>query len=486
MNNLIEIWECQWDQLVKENPQITEFIKNEKDIRPDLKPRDALFGGRTNAALLYYKAKWNEKIKYVDFTSVYPSVMKTCKFPVGFPQVISENFDSIDNYFGLIHCQLLPPQNILFPVLPTRYDNKLLFVLCRSCAENKIEICTHNQSERIIEGTWISEEIKEAINQGYVLIRIFQIWHYELIEQYDIPTKTGGLFTGYINKFLKMKTEATGFPTNVINDDDKQQFIDKYFEQEGVHLDINNMKPNPGMKAISKLFLNSLWGRFGLNSNKTQHKLITEVSELYKLFLDAQFVVKDVNFLNDNICQAFFTKHEEMHEGSVDTNVVIAAFVTCYARLKLLKLLTKLEKRVLYFDTDSVIYISTDGEWEPPLGDFLGELTNELDSDDFIVEGVFPGPKNYGYITHKGKSMCKVKGFSLNYKAGEKVNFKSMKNMILNELGQNSKIVAEQSVINRNKKNWTICSSIVPKIYSHVYDKRIINPDLTTRPYGFI
>jgi hypothetical protein len=74
----------------------------------------------------------------------------------------------------------------------------------------------------------------------------------------------------------------------------------------------------------------------------------------------------------------------------------------------------------------------------------LGELTNELDSDDFIVEGVFPGPKNYGYITHKGKSMCKVKGFSLNYKAGEKVNFKSMKNMILNELGQNSKIVAEQ------------------------------------------
>jgi len=116
----------------------------------------------------------------------------------------------------------------------------------------------------------------------------------------------------------------------------------------------------------------------------------------------------------------------------------------------------------------------------------LGELTNELDSDDFIVEGVFPGPKNYGYITHKGKSMCKVKGFSLNYKAGEKVNFKSMKNMILNELGQNSKIVAEQSVINRNKKNWTICSSIVPKIYSHVYDKRIINPDLTTRPYGFI
>jgi hypothetical protein len=62
---LIEIWECQWDQLVKENPQITKFIKNEKDIRPDLKPRYALFGGRTNAALLYYGVKLIVKIMSV-------------------------------------------------------------------------------------------------------------------------------------------------------------------------------------------------------------------------------------------------------------------------------------------------------------------------------------------------------------------------------------------------------------------------------------
>jgi hypothetical protein len=59
------------------------------------------------------------------------------------------------------------------------------------------------------------------------------------------------------------------------------------------------------MKAISKLFLNSLWGRFGLNSNKTQQKLITEISDLYNLFLDDQFVVQDLNFLNENVCQAF-------------------------------------------------------------------------------------------------------------------------------------------------------------------------------------
>ena len=312
------------------------------------------------------------------------------------------------------------------------------------------------------------------------------MWHFDESEQYDSNLKQGGLFTGYINKFLKMKTEATGFPEHVTNNEQKQNYVTAYLEREGVNLDINNIVPNPGMKAISKLFLNSLWGRFGLNSNTTQHKLITECADLYELFLDNQYVVKDVNFLNENVSQAFFTKNEEMHEGSVDTNVIIAAFVTCYARLKLLKLLTKLGKRVLYFDTDSVIFVSVSGLWETELGDYLGDLTNEIDGDDYIVEGVFPGPKNYAFITKKNKTVCKVKGFSLNYKADQMVNFEAMKNMILNELGQDFHLTVEQSVITRNKKNWNICSGIVSKIYSHVYDKRIINNDLTTYPYGFL
>jgi hypothetical protein len=37
VNNLIEMWECDWDKLVSENNQLSHFVKNEKDIRPDLK-----------------------------------------------------------------------------------------------------------------------------------------------------------------------------------------------------------------------------------------------------------------------------------------------------------------------------------------------------------------------------------------------------------------------------------------------------------------
>ncbi len=115
----------------------------------------------------------------------------------------------------------------------------------------------------------------------------------------------------------------------------------------------------------------------------------------------------------------------------------------------------------------------------------MGELTNEIEGYDgnYIVEGVFPGPENYSNKTDTGYTTCKVKGFTLNYTAEQNVNFKSMKAMILNEINENEnkiKINVEQSVITRNRKTWTICSGIISKVYSHVYDKRILNGDLTT------
>ena len=51
---LVEIWECKWDALVKNNIEIHLFIKKLK-FKPPLEPRDALFGGRTNAFTINVK-----------------------------------------------------------------------------------------------------------------------------------------------------------------------------------------------------------------------------------------------------------------------------------------------------------------------------------------------------------------------------------------------------------------------------------------------
>ena len=92
------------------------------------------------------------------------------------------------------------------------------------------------------------------------------------------------------------------------------------------------------------------------------------------------------------------------------TIIYLATFTTCWAQLKLYSILEKIDRNVLYYDTDSVIYLSKTGGNDVPLGDYLGEHTNELETGEHIIEFVSGGPKNYAYKTNKGNETCKVEG----------------------------------------------------------------------------
>ena len=63
-------------------------------------------------------------------------------------------------------------------------------------------------------GTWVSLEVDKAVEKGYRIDKYYCVWHWNKILKYDKITKTGGLFTGYINNALKEKQEASGFPSN--------------------------------------------------------------------------------------------------------------------------------------------------------------------------------------------------------------------------------------------------------------------------------
>lgn len=171
-------------------------------------------------------------------------------------------------------------------------------------------------------------------------------------------------------------------------------------------------------------------------------------------------------------------------EGSIETSVSHAAFITAYARLELYNELEKLQDRVLYFDTDSIIFISRPNTYQPKLGNFLGQLTNELENDDFIVEFVSAGPKNYGYRTNKGISKCVVKGFSFYAGTNNLINFDSIKNIVMNN--QHDKIATKQMQFKTNKVNWNVESCVKTKLYSMIYDKRILlSDDMSTLPFGY-
>jgi hypothetical protein len=121
--NLVEIWECEYNTLTETNEVLKQLIAEECDLKKPLNPRDALAGGRTSAIILYYEGAAD----YVDFTSLYPYVQKYGQFPIGHPQIITENFRNVDNYFGLIYCRILPPRKLYHPVLPYHTNGKLLF-----------------------------------------------------------------------------------------------------------------------------------------------------------------------------------------------------------------------------------------------------------------------------------------------------------------------------------------------------------------------
>ena len=178
--------------------------------------------------------------------------------PVGHPEIITENFQDISNYFGIIKCRILPPRGLLHPVLPYRTNDKLMFPLCKTCADkadpSNRDPCTHTDEERAIEGTWCHVELMKALEKGYEILRVHEVWHF--------PEHSSDLFKEYVNTFLKIKQEASGYPEWCVTEEQKQEYIDDYYENEGIHLDPQKIKYNPGLRQLAKLMLNSLWGNY--------------------------------------------------------------------------------------------------------------------------------------------------------------------------------------------------------------------------------
>ena len=170
----MELWEFDYDKRYKDDPDFRTLVDYEFTNIDPLRPRDALFGGRTNSTKLYQEIDEtsNEEIKYIDVCSLYPTICKYGQFPLGHPIIYSqENIDkdNIRKYCGLIKCKVLPPTNLYHPVLPQKCSQKLMFSLCRSCAEKTDPHmrCTHlREEDRSFTETWIPIELFAALDRG--------------------------------------------------------------------------------------------------------------------------------------------------------------------------------------------------------------------------------------------------------------------------------------------------------------------------------
>ena len=225
-----------------------------------------------------------------------------------------------------------------------------MFALCKTCADTWNQTpCTHSDAERAIQGTWCTVELEKALEKGYRLLQIHEVWHFS--------QKSDRLFKEYIDTFAKIKLEASGYPKNCVTDEQKQAYVDDILEHQGIQLDPAKIVYNPGLRALAKLMLNSFWGKYAMQkncflfpklmfvfsfvgkfaqrSNLTKTKQIDDPQQFFDYLTSDEVIVTDATLVSEDIMQIKYEYGENFVEVNPNTNVVVAAFTTAHARLQL-------------------------------------------------------------------------------------------------------------------------------------------------------
>ena len=216
-------------------------------------------------------------------------------------------------------------------------------------------------------------------------------------------------------------------------------------------------------------------------------EIVTDPQRLVEMLTNSEVEVIGYLLVNDYTLYVCWRYNEEAMETSPVTNVVVAAYTTAQARLKLYSYLEPLGERALYYDTDSIIYVSNTNihEYEPSTRTLLGEMTDELSCygiGSYITSFVSGGPKFYAYKVKKpdGTCTCKVKGIRLNYANAEKINFDSIRDLVIGEIPPI--LLTFDSITRTNIHDVTLEEN---KICKPVYAKRRFINLHKSYPYGY-
>lgn len=85
----------------------------------------------------------------------------------------------------------------------------------------------------------------------------------------------------------------------------------------------------------------------------------TDPEKYFRLITDQTNVIHSIVFVTETMVAVQYTKEDDFVEVMGNTNVVLAAYTTANARLRLYSYIEKLDRRVLYFDTGKKIYTSS-------------------------------------------------------------------------------------------------------------------------------
>ena len=277
--------------------------------------RQSYFGGRTEC---FYIGKLPKQPYYnLDINSMYPFVMKTKEYPT--------NLETTTKNIGIIKAQNLLKKYLLTarvrvetpePVFPTRHKNKVCFPVGSFWT------------------TLSSPELKYGLEKKYI----------KEIKEVNIYNKAK-IFESYVNFFYNKRLE---------------------YKKSG----------NKSFAFASKLFLNTLYGKFG-QRNETFKKIGYNPKYEDEMFTEYDAETKTINTyrIMDGVIEKSIGKVD-----SYNTFVAISAHITAEARLYLWQLINQAGiKNVYYTDTDS-LFVNQKGL------DNLSDMLSEKDIGKLKIE----------------------------------------------------------------------------------------------------
>lgn len=156
-----------------------------------------------------------------------------------------------------------------------------------------------------------------AVEKGYQILHIHEVWHF--------PDQQEGLFANYVNTWLKIKEEASGWPSHVGEDPEKQrQYVEDYYAREHIRLQPSNIRKNPGLRALSKMMLNSMWGKFGQKPNKVQVCEFDDPVAFSAFHESNKYDIRYVSVLTENRVEIHYKHQLEDDLASPNLNIFVA------------------------------------------------------------------------------------------------------------------------------------------------------------------
>jgi len=142
------------------------------------------------------------------------------------------------------------------------------------------------------------DEVRLPVQKVYRILEIHEVYDNQ-VTQYNPETGDRGLFVKYINTFLKLKAETSGYHGWVRSPVDEDRYVELFWQSEGISLDTECIRFSTVKRGLVKLCLNSMWGKLKERNDRTMTKTITEHKELYGFLATLGMEVVNTVFASD-------------------------------------------------------------------------------------------------------------------------------------------------------------------------------------------